>query len=98
MLRDLRSRWAPLEIPPGTIVENPDVPFIRGEHFWFRIELVCQFVNTNWGTERINTSVLTQRLRMAGAERGVHRISAAEGDTKTARFWGVPIEVLDDDE
>ena len=50
------------------------------------------------GAEASKTSVLTQRLRMAGAERGVHRISAAEGDTKTARFWGVPIEVLDDDE
>lgn len=98
MLREFRSSWSALEVPPGTVIENPDVPFIRGEHFWFRVELLCQFVNTRWGAERIKTSVLTQRLRMVDAERGVHRISTTEDGTKTARFWGVPLEVLDDDE
>jgi hypothetical protein len=78
------------EINAGTVIENPDIPFLRDEMLWFRVERLRAYMHSQG--ERVESSFLRQRLKGLRAESRVMKVRSGASKTgnSTNVFTGVP--------
>lgn len=94
MLREYFQARPPVEIERGTLIDNPEHPFVKDATVWFRPELLFGFITRppyNFGIKTFPE--LLQRLRVIDCTRKTHSVQV-EGKRTSMSFWGTPASIL----
>ena len=84
------------EIPPGQLVENDALPFVRGDRLWFRVEALRAWMRGN--DIRMRKAELLSRLTALGGIARNHKVRVGRSEKIAKRFWGVPRRTRAEDE
>ncbi|MCK5406230.1 MAG: hypothetical protein KAJ37_02190, partial [Candidatus Krumholzibacteria bacterium] len=93
LLRDYLNTWAPRAIPSGTAIENPDLPFIRNDSVWFRLEELMSHARN--AHVRDTRRAFAQKLGMIGAVRETAKVWTRDDTESTRSFYRIPFDKLE---